>query len=648
MTPRSWFRGLFVALLAFITVSLTSPAITSASDVVFGPVTCQRGPGAPTVFDYSFTAPPSSQGYIFKVYNGGLEDTTYEQVSSSTITLNGVPIIGPNNFNQKVAYIEAPVALQAHNTLNVEVRGKLGGAMIIRAYPLVAIDSPADGQVFGTDPVTVSGRLYSAVTSVSVNGIPGTVSASTFSVTGITLAQGGNTITATATREDGFSGSDSIQVTLDSVPPTIGGLTPAPDSAISEAQAAISASFSDALSGIEAASIRLQIDGADVTSGAVLSEHSIGYRPTAPLADGSHHVTLLVHDRAGNVATASWSFVVDTAPPKITVLSPAEGASVAAATIDLFGSVDDPTATVTMNGTAVTLAGTDFSALGLALALGPNTIHIEARDALGNSSSVALHVTYVPPSPTASLAATPSQVQVGGGVALQWTTNNASSVSIAPNIGMVAASGSMTVTPSATTIYTLSATGPGGTATTQVTVTVNGGGGLPPPEFITTTLTAYPASIPRGASSTLWMNIPPAMSCSIDQGVGTVQCNGLISVSPAITTTYTLTVIGFTGTTTAMTTVTVTAPLPVVTIAASPIEIQPDGSSLLSWSSMNAESCSISGIGAVPLSGAMTVSPSVTTNYQITAHGQGGSKTSSVVVTVKYPVADGGDKRSTD
>jgi len=115
MTPRAGFRGCFAALFAFFSMAVLCPKASFAGDLVFGPVTCQCSTGAPTVYNYSFTAVEPAQGLIFKVFNGGLEDTTYELVSS-TITLNGVQIIGPSNFNQHVAYLEVPVKLQAQNS----------------------------------------------------------------------------------------------------------------------------------------------------------------------------------------------------------------------------------------------------------------------------------------------------------------------------------------------------------------------------------------------------------------------------------------------------------------------------------------------------------------------------------------------------
>lgn len=78
--------------------------------------------------------------------------------------------------------------------------------------------------------------------------------------------------------------------------------------------------------------------------------------------------------------------------------------------------------------------------------------------------------------PTATLSANPPTVEKGQSVQLQWSTENATEVTI-DALGKVATSGSQSVTPSASTTYTLTATGPGGSAEATASVTVT----VPPP-----------------------------------------------------------------------------------------------------------------------------------------------------------------------
>lgn len=76
------------------------------------------------------------------------------------------------------------------------------------------------------------------------------------------------------------------------------------------------------------------------------------------------------------------------------------------------------------------------------------------------------------PSPTAHITATPSAVNPGQSTTLAWTTTNATGTSIA-GIGTVALNGSQSISPTASTTYTLSATGPGGTVQANARITVN-------------------------------------------------------------------------------------------------------------------------------------------------------------------------------
>jgi hypothetical protein len=74
---------------------------------------------------------------------------------------------------------------------------------------------------------------------------------------------------------------------------------------------------------------------------------------------------------------------------------------------------------------------------------------------------------------------------------LRWEVSNAYSLTIEPGIGVVATRGTRRVAPSTTTTYTLTATGPGGSTTRSVTVTVRGTTAAAP------ATTQQPTAIPR-------------------------------------------------------------------------------------------------------------------------------------------------------
>lgn len=72
-----------------------------------------------------------------------------------------------------------------------------------------------------------------------------------------------------------------------------------------------------------------------------------------------------------------------------------------------------------------------------------------------------------------AFSVTPASIVSGQTATLSWSTANAVSVSIDNGVGTQGASGSVTVKPSTTTVYTLTATGAAGTVTAQTTVTVS-------------------------------------------------------------------------------------------------------------------------------------------------------------------------------
>jgi outer membrane protein OmpA-like peptidoglycan-associated protein len=126
---------------------------------------------------------------------------------------------------------------------------------------------------------------------------------------------------------------------------------------------------------------------------------------------------------------------------------------------------------------------------------------------------------------TAQLSATNAQLNCGDSSQLKWTTTDAPGVQIS-NVGPVAASGDQGIQPKQNTTYDLTATGPGGTATSSATVNVN--------TAIQANLQLAPAEVHyrrigdkvvQDDSSALSWSASNASTVSIDQ-FGTVDANG--------------------------------------------------------------------------------------------------------------------------
>jgi len=241
-------------------------------------------------------------------------------------------------------------------------------------------------------------------------------------------------------------------------------------------------------------------------------------------------------------------------------------------------------------------------------------------------------VTTIPTTPAVNITANPPNIYFGQLATLSWTSTGAVSCTIDQGIGTVDANGSIMVTPAQTITYTITATGHGGTYNTaNVTITAT----FPRPTAI---ISAAPATINYGESTTLTWDSTNATSCTMNNSIGTVSTSGSISVSPAWSTIYTITATGPGGTShLERVTVTVVQPRPTVTIiSAIPVLINNIGqSTVFTWTSTHASLCTIdNGIGSVSTSGSISISPTSTVTYTITAIGPGGTATDTVTITV--------------
>lgn len=130
-----------------------------------------------------------------------------------------------------------------------------------------------------------------------------------------------------------------------------------------------------------------------------------------------------------------------------------------------------------------------------------------------------------------SFTANPTSIAAGASSTLSWQVQNATTVTIDNGVGTVPLAGTRSVSPGATTVYTLTATNANGSVPAQATVTVTTGPRI-------TSFTATPPTIALGASSVLACNATNATSININ-GTAFNASSGTLTVSPQQTTTYT-------------------------------------------------------------------------------------------------------------
>ena len=263
----------------------------------------------------------------------------------------------------------------------------------------------------------------------------------------------------------------------------------------------------------------------------------------------------------------------------------------------------------------------------------------------------------VPLAPTCSVTLSPNPASYSptGTATLTWSATNANISMYINNVGyMSGGSGSFTVPRTATTDYSCTAVGSGGTDTETAILTVT------PPALPTATISSSRGtSMQVGQSATITATFSAASNDAlsadaIDSPAGTHLTTTSVgskthTFTPNGPGTYTFYARATTGyytswATYATLTITVGAANPACTLSLNPTSITRGQSSALSWTSTNTTGGTISGVGAVGPNGSTSVTPSQTTLYTGVFNGPGNSTTqcnngTGVTLTVTCPLS---------
>lgn len=226
--------------------------------------------------------------------------------------------------------------------------------------------------------------------------------------------------------------------------------------------------------------------------------------------------------------------------------------------------------------------------------------------------------------------ATPQMIQTGQSSSLNYLVENATSVTISGvSQTLNPQSGVVSVSPTQTTSYTLTARNGISEETAVVVVAVGGSQA----RFLS--CSASPATILPGEAATISWSSENARSVEV-VSVGTFAPVGSTVVTPAQTTTYTLIARGDGGEATCTSTVNVqTGNRPIITsFKAEPTEIVEGDKSTLSWAVQGADTIEITGVASPAASGSGDVMPTTTTIYTLTATNKFGASTATATVNV--------------
>jgi Big-like domain-containing protein/glucodextranase-like protein/carboxypeptidase family protein len=218
-------------------------------------------------------------------------------------------------------------------------------------------------------------------------------------ITGTVTDTAGNRATAT-----------SPPINLDKTPPTLSITSPTDGSVFSTPQLTVSGAVNDALSGTSG----VTCNGV----AAIISANAFSCEIT--LNPGVNPISVQATDAAGNQGSASitTTFVFG---PKVTITVPTPLALFSSNPITVSGTIDDPNATVSVNGVAGTINGNEFTINGVPLREAKNLLTVTAVNTSGGvgSDTVTVYLDTTPPSvhidtPTDGAIVTSQTVTVTG------------------------------------------------------------------------------------------------------------------------------------------------------------------------------------------------------------------------------------------
>jgi hypothetical protein len=316
-----------------------------------------------TVTD-SFAVLDPNTAYTLVIENDG--------TASATLLLNGAQVVGPNQFNQNVTTIEEPVTLGRTNSLSVEMGGKPGSSFVLKIIgtdndpPIITatVSPPPNAEGWHNSDPTVTFACADTLSGIQSCPDP------------ITVRQEGanQVLSGTAMDNAGNSATAEVALHLDKTAPGVVLSSPSDGFLFTDSLISIQGTVADTQF---ISSVTVNGNSVDLVGGAFSSDLTA--------SEGSLTITVAATDIAGNVGTATVSGEVSLSSV-FAITAPANLSIVSTPAVDVLGTMDDPTATVTVNGVQAAVSGNHFS-VNIALSPGLNVVTaVGAPTAVGTTS----------------------------------------------------------------------------------------------------------------------------------------------------------------------------------------------------------------------------------------------------------------------
>ncbi|MEM1573823.1 MAG: NosD domain-containing protein [Candidatus Methanomethylicaceae archaeon] len=299
--------------------------------------------------------------------------------------------------------------------------------------PIISSLYPANNTIIGNNRPTISCNYTDAISGISISSIKlyvdnvnvteyASIDSTGISYTPIAnLSDGLHNVALYVIDVVGNEIWSNWSFSIDTSAPIIYSISPTPGSVVTTLTPIISANYSDP-NGIQ--SVKILINGSDVTSLSTVTTSGITYIPTALMNDSYYTVFLFVNDTLNNCAIIEWTFFVaipDTVPPTIFSLSPSDGSTITTKMPTISASfsdnvaIDTTSVIIKVDGVDVTansiITQTGFSYTPpVALSEGSHTVYVFVKDTSNNQATKTWSFTISIPTPPPVLPPTPTPV----------------------------------------------------------------------------------------------------------------------------------------------------------------------------------------------------------------------------------------------
>ncbi|MHB1273346.1 MAG: RHS repeat-associated core domain-containing protein [Rhodanobacter sp.] len=190
----------------------------------------------------------------------------------------------------------------------------------------------------------------------------------------------------------GQQGIQGLALYVDTAPPVLTLVAPVTGSYTNKSRPTLSLHYSDVGSGVDPGSVQVKSDGTVVPVTCQSIADGASCTPNAAIADGTHTLSVVVDDYAGNASLPAIATVtVDTVPPTITLSSPTTQLT-NQPDQTLAGSLSEK-ATLTVDNADVPVnAALQFN-LPITLKEGSNAYTLTATDLAGNATTQTISIT---------------------------------------------------------------------------------------------------------------------------------------------------------------------------------------------------------------------------------------------------------------